>query len=90
MPEFTGSVRFIRVGADCGFTTLVEQAPSPAETFILRWGGELTPPDPPARVRIIQSDWIALLRQAMASSIPVTITYGDSNSAIVLNVQIGQ
>jgi hypothetical protein len=47
-----------------------------------------TPADPPVHVRIVQSDWVSLLRQAMASGISVDITH-QTNSALVLNVQLG-
>jgi len=88
MPETTGVVRCIRVGDDFGFTTIAEQPSNTRETFILWWGGVSTPADPPVHVRIVQSDWVALLRQALSDNTDVTITHTD-NSAIVLNVQLG-
>jgi hypothetical protein len=88
MPELKGTVRCVRVGDDFGFTTVTEQVTNMDELFILWWAGLSTPADPPVRVRIVQSDWVSLLRQAMASSIPVNITH-DTNSSVVLNVQLG-
>jgi len=88
MPELTGTVRCVRVGDDLAFTTVNEQGTTNRELFILWWSGVSTPQDPPVHVRIIQSDWIALLREALASNISVTITH-ETNSAIVLNVQMG-
>jgi hypothetical protein len=88
MPELKGTVRCVRVGDDFGFTTVIEQGTNVDELFILWWGGVTTPADPPVHVRIVQSDWVSLLRQAMASGISVDITH-DTNSALVLNVQLG-
>jgi hypothetical protein len=39
-------------------------------------------------VRIAQSNWVARLREALASNIQVVITH-DDNSSLVLNVQLG-
>jgi hypothetical protein len=89
MPELTGTVRCVRVGDDFAFTTVDEQGVNTSETFKLWWDGVSTPANPPARTRIAQSNWVALLRQAKASNILVTITY-DYNSSVVLNVQLGQ
>jgi len=88
VPETTGVVRCVRVGDDFGFTTIQEQPSNTRETFILWWGGVSTPADPPVHVRIVQSDWVALLRQSLSDNTGVTITH-DTNSAIVLNVQLG-
>jgi hypothetical protein len=88
MPELKGTVRCVRVGDDFGFTTVTEQVTNIDELFILWWAGLSTPADPPVHVRIVQSDWVSLLRQAMASAIPVNITHG-TNSSVVLNVQLG-
>lgn len=88
MPQLTGAVRCIRVGDDFAFTTVNEQGTNDQETFILWWSGVSTPLDPPVHIRIIQSDWVSLLREALASNVPVTITH-ETNSAIVLNVQLG-
>ena len=87
MPELIGTVDCIRVGDDFGFTTIEEAGTTNRETFILWWGGITTPADPPIHLRIVQSDWISLLRQAVASKITVTITH-TANSAEVLNVQL--
>ncbi|WP_431047143.1 hypothetical protein ACQUSR_33550 [Streptomyces sp. P1-3] len=38
-------------------------------------------------MRIIQSDWVSLLRQAMADGLPVTIG-SPEDSALVLGVQL--
>ena len=89
MPDLTGTVRCVRVGDEAGFTAVVEQGTNNRETFILWWDGISTPANPPARTRIAQSDWVGLFRQAMASNITVTISHA-TNSAIVLNVQLGQ
>jgi hypothetical protein len=89
MPEIVGAVQCIRTGDDFGFTMITEQDSGISEAFILWWAGEITPADPPASTRIMQSEWISLLRQGMASNIPVTITVGVDDSALVLNVQLG-
>jgi len=88
MPETTGTVRCVRVGDDFGFTTIAEQPSNTPELFILWWSGVTTPAEPPVHQRIIQSDWVALLRQALSSNAGVTITH-ENNSAIVFNVQLG-
>ncbi len=88
MPETIGAVRCVRVVEDSAFACLTEQGTTTNELFILWWDGQTTPANPPARVRIAQSNWVALLRQALASNIPVTITHPD-NSSRVLNVQLG-
>jgi hypothetical protein len=89
MPELTGTVRCIRVGDDFGFTTVAETGTSTRETFILWWAGVTTPVDPPIAARIVQSDWVSMLREAFAGSLQVTVTHPD-NSAEVLNVQLGE
>jgi hypothetical protein len=89
MPETTGAVRCVRVADEAAFTTVLDQLTNTKELFILWWDGLATPANPPARVRIAQSDWVGLLRQGLASNIPVTITH-DTNSSVVLNVQLGQ
>jgi hypothetical protein len=88
MPELKGTVKCVRVGDDFGFTTVTEQGTNVDELFILWWAGLTTPADPPVHARIVQSDWVSLLRQALASAIPVNITH-DTNSSVVLNVQLG-
>ena len=88
MTETIGTVQCVRVAQDSAFTCVNEQNTATHEIFILWWDGQGTPANPPASLRIIQSDWIALLRQALASNIPVTVTH-DANSSIVLNVQLG-
>jgi len=88
MPETTGIARCIRVGDDFGFTTISELPANTRETFILWWAGLSTTEDPPIHVRIVQSDWVALLRQSLSDGMPVTITH-EQNSALVLNVQLG-
>ena len=88
MPEIIGTVQCVRVAQDSAFVCLSEQNASTNELFILWWDGFSNPDNPPASLRIVQSNWVALLRQAMASSIQVTITHGDG-SAYVENVQLG-
>lgn len=88
MPETTGAVRCVRVVEDSAFTCIREQGATSNELFILWWDVTVTPANPPARVRIAQSNWVSLLREGLASNIPVTITHND-NSSIVLNVQLG-
>ena len=87
MPELRGTVRCLRVGDDFGFTTIVETGTEETETFIMWWGGVTTPTDPPVHVRIVQSDWVAMLRDALVNDLRVTVTH-PTNSAEVLNVQL--
>jgi hypothetical protein len=88
MPAITGTVRCVRIGDDFAFTTVREQGTNTQETLKLWWDGVSTPANPAARTRLAQSHWVGLLRQAMASNILVTISY--DNSAVVVNVQLGQ
>jgi hypothetical protein len=89
MPETTGTVRCVRVVDESAFTCIREQGATANELFILWWDGTLTPTNPPARTRIAQSNWISLLREALASNILVTLTHNE-NSSLILNVQLGQ
>jgi hypothetical protein len=89
MPELKGTVRCVRVGDDFGFVQMIEQGTGDREIFILWWSGVTGPSDPPVHVRIIQSDWVSILRQAMASGLTVTITH-PANSSEVENVQLGE
>jgi hypothetical protein len=89
MAETTGAVRCVRVVEDSAFACIREQGATVNELFILWWDVIVTPANPPARVRIAQSNWVSLLREALASNIPVTITHPDT-SALVQNVQLGQ
>jgi hypothetical protein len=89
MPETIGSVRCVRVIDDSAFVCIKEPGATSNSLFILWWDGISTPANPPARVRIAQSNWIALLRQAQASNISVTIQH-DQNSSLAQYVQLGQ
>jgi hypothetical protein len=62
MPEVIGTVRCVRVVEDSAFACVTEQGTTNNELFILWWDGVTTPANPPARVRIAQSNWVALLR----------------------------
>jgi hypothetical protein len=93
MTYFTGTVQCIMIGDDYAITALVVQGTQ--ETFYL-WSGAATnppvgtpEPEPPPRYRIMQSNWVALLRQAMASNMPVTIDTWGGNSSLVMNLQLG-
>jgi hypothetical protein len=88
MPETIGAVRCVRVAEGSAFACIREQGATTNELFFLWWDGVTTPADPPPAARIVQSNWVAMLRQALASNIPITITH-DDNSAIVLNLQLG-
>jgi hypothetical protein len=77
-------VQCVRVTPDAAFTCINEQGATVSDIFILWWDGLGGPYSP----RIVQSDWVSLLRQGLASGIPVTVTH-DNNSSYVLNVQLG-
>jgi hypothetical protein len=81
----TGTVTCVQVGDDFGFTTL-QVTPTTKETFIL-WTATST--EPPVHTRIVQSDWIALLREAMAAGLKVVVSHADG-SAIATAVQLGE
>ncbi|WP_405827130.1 hypothetical protein [Streptomyces sp. NBC_00105] len=87
MPRIKGTVGCVQVGDDYGFTRVIEQGTGNEELFTLWWSGVATPENPAIHVRIIQSDWVSLLRQAMAAGLPVTIVYPD-DSNLVFNVQL--
>lgn len=88
MPELIGAVRCVRVAEDAAFTCVNEQGTTNNTLFILWWEGVSTPANPPARLRIAQSNWVSLLREGLASNTPVTITH-PTNSSLVSNVQLG-
>jgi hypothetical protein len=83
-----GTVRCVRVSDDAAFTSIIEQGTNFKHLFILWWDVLATPANPAARTRIAHSNWVGLLRQAMASNIIVIITH-SANSSIALNVQLG-
>jgi hypothetical protein len=87
MPTVTGTVRCVQIGDEFAFTTITEQGTNTRHTLKLWWDGVSTPANPAARTRIAQSDWVGLLRQAMASNILVTIDY--DNNVVVGNVLLG-
>ena len=89
MPELVGHVKCIRVGYEFCFAICTEQSNGVDEVFTLWWDGLSTPANPPPSLRIVQSDWVALMRQAMASNILVTITYQDISSNLVESVELG-
>jgi len=89
MATITGTVRCVRIGDEFAFTTVREQGTNTQETLKLWWDGVSTSANPAAHTRIVQSDWVSLLRQAMANNILVTISY-DNNNAVVAFVQLGQ
>jgi hypothetical protein len=88
MAELIGKVKCIQVAEDAAFTSITEDSTGVRETFILWWDGITTPAEPSIRIRIVQSDWIALLRQALERNTTVSVFHQD-NSAIVQNVQLG-
>jgi hypothetical protein len=85
MASSIGTVKCVQIGDDFGFTT-IEHADATRETFIL-WTGTTT--EPPVRTRIVQSDWVALLRQALAENLTVVLNHA-TNSAIATSVQLGE
>ena len=80
----TGKVRCVQVLDDLGGTTIQVNATT-KETFIL-WSAQSS--EPPVRIRVMQSNWVSLLRQAIASNLEVTIGHAE-NSAIATSVQLG-
>jgi len=88
MPELIGAVRCVQVSEEAAFACVNEQGTTENTLFILWWEGVTTPATPPARLRLAQSNWVALLREGLAGNIPVAIGHED-NSAVVVNVQLG-
>jgi len=78
----TGKVRCVQVMDDLGGTTIQVTAAT-TETLLL-W----TAAEHPVQARVVQSNWVSLLRQAMASNLQVTIAHGDG-SALATSVQLG-
>lgn len=83
MATMTGTVSCVRVIDDAGFTQLVDAA-GEEEVFIL-W---LAPPEISAFERIMHSTWVSLLREAMASGLPVTVVHPEGNARITA-LQLG-
>lgn len=79
----TGTVRCIQVLDDIGFTAIQVNATT-KENLIL-WSAD----EHPVQARVMQSNWVSLLRQAMASNLQVTLAHADG-SAVVTSVQLGQ
>ena len=78
----TETVRCIQVFDDLGGVTIQIDAAT-TETLLLWLEGEH-----PVQLRVMQSNWVSLLRQAMASNLQVTLAHPDS-SAMVTSVQLG-
>lgn len=84
MATTTGTVRCIQVFDDFGSTNIQVTATT-TETFIL-WSAQSS--EPPVRVRVMQSNWVSLLRESLANNIEVSITHPDT-SALATAVQLG-
>jgi hypothetical protein len=78
------------VGGDAGLCAcrvrLHEEA-GLGEIFV-PWS-DVSNPGPPIHDRITRSNWISLLREAMAGDLDVTIVGDNATSALVTSVQIG-
>jgi hypothetical protein len=86
MDSQTGKVRCILLEDDVAMTT-VEDSAGLGEVFVL-WSDPS--PEPPVHVRVLYSNWISLLREAMANDLDVTVVGDDSVSAYTTSVQLGQ
>lgn len=84
MPLITGTVACLSISDDVAFTAITEQGTGERESFIL-WSNGV---DVPVRLRVIQSNWAALLREALADNRTVQIST-PTNSALVSSVQVG-
>lgn len=84
MPIFTGTVACLSISDDVAFTAIEEQGTGDRENLILWSNGA----DVPVRLRVIQSNWAAMLREALADNRSVQVST-LTNSAIVSSVQVG-
>lgn len=82
MATTTGKVRCIQILDDLGGTTIQINATT-TEALLLWIAGEH-----PVHLRVIHSNWVSLLRQAMASDLQVSIVHPDG-SALASSVQLG-
>ncbi len=84
MTSTRGSVTDIKVrqdgAADLAFVTLLEDATGTAEQFII-WVADIGTITP-FSVWIARSLVVSLLKQAMASKLPVVLTHDDTSSII--------
>jgi len=78
----TGTVRCVSVMDDLGGTTI--QVNATTTEVLLLW----TAAEHPVQIRVMQSNWVSLLRQAMASNLQVSLAHADG-SAVVTSVQLG-
>jgi hypothetical protein len=85
MASMTGKVVCILIQDDVAITT-IRSSEGIGEPFIL-WSNP--DPEPPVHVRVIQSNWISLLREAIASDLDVTVVGDNDSSAYVASVQLG-
>lgn len=85
MPTITGTVRCLNISDDVAFTALEEEDTGDRETLIL-WSNAA---DVPVRTRVVQSNWAAMLREALADNRTVQIVT-PTNSALVSSVQVGE
>jgi hypothetical protein len=86
MSSQSGKVKCVLIEDDVAMTT-VESSDGARETFVL-WSQPN--PEPAVHVRVMQSNWISLLREAMASDLDVTVVGDNDSSAYVTSVQLGQ
>jgi hypothetical protein len=85
MPNTIGTVRCLNISDDAAFTVIAEEGTGDLETLIV-WSNLA---DVPVRTRVMQSNWAAMLREALADNRTVQITT-PTNSAIVTMVQVGE
>ena len=81
----TGKVKCILIEDDVAMTK-IESSDGTGETFVL-WSHPS--PEPPVHVRVLQSNWISLLREAMASDLDVVVVGDNDSSALTTSVQLG-
>jgi hypothetical protein len=87
MAAQTGKVSCIQIFSDdVAWTSIVDSA-GLGEVFVL-WS-DIVNPAPPVHDRITRSNWISLLREAMASDQDVTVVGDNATSALVTSVQLG-
>ena len=84
MSSETGKVACILIEDDVAMVKV--ESSSGAETFVL-WSNPI--PLPPVHVRVMQSNWISLLREAMAGDLDVTVVADSAVSAYVTSIQLG-
>ncbi|MDP9794433.1 hypothetical protein J2S43_002945 [Catenuloplanes nepalensis] len=87
MASQTGKVGCIQIFSDDVAWTQIIDSAGVGEVFVL-WS-DITNPNPPIHDRVTRSNWVSLLRQALADDLDVTVVGDNATSALTTSVQLG-